>query len=93
MLVEVIKGLTPEDRAILRTAGVSRQLLHAWLHGERLPTEPQAALLAIVARADRHRLQDEIALLKASPEQLTVLSKLFRRVQTKLKNKHQQPND
>jgi transcriptional regulator with XRE-family HTH domain len=85
ILQDILDRLTAEDRRLLREAGISRQLIYAWRNGERLPTEPQAAILAIVSRADRDLLAREIALLRATPQQLGAMTKILRRVQRRLK--------
>lgn len=84
ILQSLIAGLSAEDRALLRKAGISRQLLYSWRNGDRLPTEPQAQILAIIARADAGQLAGEIALMKATPEQLGVIGKVMKGVQRKL---------
>lgn len=69
MLAQTLAQLTDEQRAELHDFGISRQLIHAWKTGKRLPTEPQAAIFAAVTHINRHKLQDELALLRASPAQ------------------------
>ena len=79
MLANLVETLTREQREKLLEFGIHRGLLHHWKHGTRLPTEVQAVALAEVAGVDRHQLQDEIALLRATPEQRTLLDRLMRR--------------
>lgn len=77
MFVESISRLTTDQRHALEAEGITRQLLWKWKHGERLPTEPQAAIYAEIAGIPRHALQDELALLRATPEQRTLLERIL----------------
>jgi hypothetical protein len=75
MLLRTITGLTVNQKRDLDSRGISKQLLTHWKNGRRLPTEVQTVILADVAGVDRHELQDEIALMRATPEQKTILER------------------
>jgi len=77
MLEDVIKRLDREKREQLRGFGISDQLISHWRTGRRLPTEVQTVALAEVCGVDRHELQDEIALMRATPEQRTLLERVM----------------
>ena len=49
-------------------------LIHS---GSALPTEVQVIALAEVTGINRHDLQDDIALLRATPEQLPMLKRVM----------------
>jgi hypothetical protein len=73
----LITNLTAQQREKLHAFSVDATVLSRWKSGKRLPTEPQAVALADVCGVDRHKLQDEIALLKATPEQRRLLERLM----------------
>ena len=77
MFLQVLTRLTTDQKRELRALGIKPQLLSNWRSGHRIPTEVQIALLASVAGADRHELQDEIALLRATPEQRSLLERVM----------------
>lgn len=81
MLQDLISWLTAEQRAKLHEYGLTTQRITDIKGGRRLPTEVQVVAIAEVCGVDRHQLQDEVALLRASPEQ----RKLLERVLGKLK--------
>lgn len=73
----VLDQLTKEDREFLLEFGVFSSNLSNWRKGKRLPTEAQVAALAARLNVDRHALQDEIALLRATPEQRKLLERVM----------------
>jgi hypothetical protein len=77
MLLDLLKTLDREKREQLRDFGITDQLVSNWRTGRRLPTEVQAVALASVCGVDRHELQDEIALMRATPEQRTLLERVM----------------
>lgn len=77
MLQTIIESLSREKREKLHEFGVDSSLLSRWKTGKRLPTEVQAVFLADLVGEDRHKLQDEIALLRATPEQLPLLQRVM----------------
>lgn len=77
MWPNLLDHLSPEVREELRANGIDRQLIHAWKKGTRLPTEVQVVVLAAFAKVDRHQLQDEIAVLRATPEQRKLLERVM----------------
>lgn len=82
MLLQVITGLTAEQKRACTKAGLSDQLRCDWRKGRRLPTEPQVWILASIAGVNRHDLQDAVALLRATPQQRTFLGNVGRAVTT-----------
>jgi predicted regulator of amino acid metabolism with ACT domain len=79
MLQRLIDSLTAEQRAKLHEFGMTTQRITDIKHGRRLPTEVQVVALAEVCGVDRHDLQDEIALLRATPEQRTLIERVMRK--------------
>lgn len=77
MLKTLIDSLNTAQRANLHAFGVDSALLSRWRTGKRLPTEVQVAFLADLTGSDRHALQDEIALMRATPEQRGVLERIM----------------
>lgn len=77
MFLQSIQGLTRDQKHDLAAAGIDRQMLSSWRTERRLPTEPQLAIYAGVTGIDRHQLQDEIALLRATPEQRNLMERLL----------------
>jgi transcriptional regulator with XRE-family HTH domain len=79
MWPSLLDQLTKDDREFLHEFGVPSSVLSNWRKGKRLPTEPQVAALAARLNVDRHELQDEIALMRATPEQRTLLERVMRK--------------
>lgn len=77
MYPSILELLTAGHREKLHEFGIDRQLLCHWRSGRRMPTEVQVVALAEVLGVDRHKLQDEIALLRATPEQRTLLLRVM----------------
>ena len=69
--------LTRPQRAKLHEFGLSPQVITDMKHGRRLPTEVQVIAIAEACNVDRHKLQDEIALLRATPEQRKLLERVM----------------
>lgn len=77
VLKNLVDHLSSEQRAKLREFGVDNGTITKWRTGDRLPTEPQVAALAEICGVDRHTLQDEVALLRATPEQRRLLERVM----------------
>jgi transcriptional regulator with XRE-family HTH domain len=77
MLTALVNTLSAEQREKLLAFGITKQLLSAWKLGKRLPTEVQVVALAEICGVDRYELQDEVTLLRASPEQRKLLERLM----------------
>lgn len=77
MLKTLLDSLTTEQRAKLHEKGILQQRISDWKAGRRLPTEDQVIWLADVCQIDRHKLQDEIALMKAPADQKEALARLL----------------
>ena len=80
MLLQVISLLTAEQKHALDTQGVDRHLLSHWKNGKRLPTEPQAVILAAVAGIDLAELQAEIAIRRSSEVQRPLVERYLKRI-------------
>jgi ABC-type iron transport system FetAB ATPase subunit len=78
MFREGIAVLTTEQRSALGACGIDKHLISKWQHGHRLPTEPQVVLLAAIVGLNRHQLQDEIAMLRASEAQRPMVERALR---------------
>lgn len=76
MFTELVKSLTKEEIDELVTLGIARSTVSAWRTGKRLPTRPQTVHLAQVKHVDVIKLEAELMLMEAAPEQRD----LFRRI-------------
>lgn len=79
MLLQVISLLTAEQKRALDNAGISRQLVSDWRKERRLPTEPQAVILAGIAGANVAELQADIAMSRATPEQRPLVAAVLKK--------------
>lgn len=77
MLNDLLQTLDTPKREKLREFGIDYVLLSHWRTGKRLPTEVQTIALAEICGVDRHKLQDEIAMLRATPEQRKLLERVM----------------
>lgn len=77
MFQTLLTNLTREQRIELRAFGIEDTLLSHWRANRRIPTQVQTVALAEICKVDRHALQDEIALLRATPEQRRLLESLM----------------
>lgn len=77
MLKAAIDLLTREQREKLHEFGIDSSVLSRWRTGKRFPTEVQAIFFADLVGIDHHKLQDEIALARATPEQRTLLLRVM----------------
>ena len=77
MFKTLMDSLSTEQRAKLHEFGMSPQQITNIRSGRALPTEVQVIALADVTGVNRHDLQDEIALLRATPEQLPMLKRVM----------------
>ena len=77
MLADLVARLNREQREKLDEFGVDDSTLSRWRTGKRLPTEPQAKFLCELLGANYHQLADEIANLRATPEQRALLERVM----------------
>jgi len=75
MLTTLLETLSLEQKAELRGLGITSQLRGDWLHGRRLPTEPQAEILEIMGKLPPGALREWIAMQKANPAQAAWLQR------------------
>lgn len=69
MLHELIEGLTPDQRRVLRERDITNTLLWRWRHGHSQPTLMQTVDLADVTGVPYHELQAEVTVLRAPEDQ------------------------
>lgn len=75
MLKTLLENLSLEQKAELRSLGITSQLRGDWLHDRRLPTEPQAEILELMANLPTGSLREWIAMQKANPAQAAWLQR------------------
>jgi len=70
MLIDLLEGLTPEQKAELERLGISRSRRSDWLHARRQPTLAQILVLCMVTQTDPKPLVEWLAEQEANPAQL-----------------------
>lgn len=65
------------DRELLHEFGISRQLISDWKTARKLPTLPQAYILAALTNECRHKMADRLAMARSTEKQASLLRMKF----------------
>ncbi len=76
MLIDLLEGLTPDQKRELEELGITRQRRHDWKVGPRKPTAAQCLVLAMVTNSDPKPLLQWLAEQEASEAQLAYFRKV-----------------